>query len=62
MANRRKPDNLKASAVIPVRVTPALKKALDELAEETGVSTSERARTCLEALLRRAKQQTPPDD
>lgn len=53
MANRKKPDNLKATAVIPIRVTPDLKKALDALAQETGVSTSERARKCLQETLER---------
>jgi len=48
MANRKKLTDQKYSVPIQIRVTPKLKADLDALAERTGISTSERARLCLE--------------
>jgi predicted HicB family RNase H-like nuclease len=51
MANRKKPEGKKLSTPIQLRVQEQLRDDLNALAEETGVSTSERARQCLEQVV-----------
>jgi predicted DNA-binding protein len=48
MPARKKPEEKKTNATIPVRVTASLKKDIDEMAEATGIPTSERVREHLE--------------
>lgn len=47
MANRKKKDDERNDTAIQVRVPSAFKARLDEMADATGVSISERMRTAL---------------
>lgn len=49
MPNRTKPDDEKKSRPIVVNVPPPLKDAVDAMARESGIDTSKRIRTFLEA-------------
>lgn len=51
MPFRSKPEETKFSAAILVRVTPQMKKDMDAIGDETGISISERARTCFQATI-----------
>lgn len=51
MAARKKREEEKQTAVIQIRVTPNLKKRLDDMAKETGISISEEGRRSLERVL-----------
>jgi predicted HicB family RNase H-like nuclease len=57
MPARKKPEETKFTAAIPLRVTPELKRDLDEMAEATGVSTSERARHCLQETVKKWRKE-----
>ena len=56
MAARRKPEDQKTVATIPVRVTKALKEDVDEMAEATAVPTSERVRDFLQVETEKFKK------
>ncbi len=56
MAAIKKPEEAKQTATIPLRVTNAMKTELGEMARDTGVSTSERARQALEDVLKKWKK------
>lgn len=58
MAAIKKPEEAKQAATIPLRVTSAMKADLGEMARDTGVSTSERARQALEDVLKKWKKQS----
>lgn len=60
MPARKKPHHLKITATIPVRVSPALKADADAMAEETGISTSDRVRACLEKAVAEWKRTRTP--
>ena len=55
MANRKKADDDKATAVILIRVTPGFKAEVEAMAQATRVPTSERARAGLEETVRKWK-------
>lgn len=58
MANRKKLAGSKFDTPIQLRVSKDLKDALDQLATTTGVSTSERARQCLERVVAEHQKKT----
>ena len=53
MPARKKPEHMRETEVVQVRVTPALKAEIDAMANATGVPTSQRVRTHLEADVKR---------
>lgn len=52
----KKPEHLKlSSAKVLVYVPESLKKEMDAMSQETGVSTSQRVRDCIESEIKKWK-------